>query len=164
MWTRTLTHHYRRAVFANLPALSLENLYLSSICIANASACSSVCRCSFGSERHSRMISCLAPTCFISPSPSALDYATLLPLSSTGRRGCGPLQCCASSALPSRRHLCPSTPAFRRRSSSSGVHGGLPIAGIISSPSRARQRGPSFRCLSNLVLQVVRLVIAAELA
>jgi hypothetical protein len=30
----------------------------------------------------------------------------LPPLSSTGRRGCGPLPCCGTSALPSRRHLC----------------------------------------------------------
>jgi hypothetical protein len=28
--------------------VSLENLYLSFICIANPAACSSVCRCSFG--------------------------------------------------------------------------------------------------------------------
>src|SRR5260370_9406558 len=38
----------------------------------------------------------------ISASPSASIWP---PQSSTGQRGCGPLPCCASSALPSLRHL-----------------------------------------------------------
>src|SRR6266849_9988768 len=57
----------------------------------------------------------------------------------------------------------PVNASFRKRSSSSGVHGGLPTTGVISSPELDSE-APSFRCLSNLVLQVVRLVIAAELA
>jgi hypothetical protein len=53
----------------------------------------------------------------------------------------------------------------RRRSSSSGVHGGLPNhRGHFFPLSELDSEAPSFRCLSNLVLQVVRLVIAAELA
>ena len=49
----------------------------------------------------------------------------------------------------------------RRRLSSSDVQGMLPT-GLISSPSESE--APSFGSLSNLVLQKVGLVIAAELA
>ena len=45
----------------------------------------------------------------ISASPSASIWP---PQSSTGQRGCGPLPCCASSALPSPRHLFPTALTF----------------------------------------------------
>src|SRR5712672_2871353 len=49
------------------------------------------------------------PAVLISSSPSASTCATWPPQSSTGKHDCGPLPHCASSALPSPRHLLPTT-------------------------------------------------------
>src|SRR6202022_2165453 len=73
----------------------------------------------------------------ISPSPSA-PASTWPPQLSTGERGCGPLLCCASSALPSPATLILDSASARRRSCSLGVQGGLPTTGVISPSPSAR--------------------------
>jgi hypothetical protein len=62
-----------------------------------------------------------------------------------------------------RGTLVPVNASYQGHSSSFGVHGGLPTTGVIPL-SELDAEAPSFRCLSNLVFQMVRLVIAAELA